>query len=146
MLSCSFIFEWSLLSVALSIHDKINKRQRSSDWWSKMLPKNTLLFQAQAATSSITVWYYVQHRCVQHNEYYLFYIDSIVLPCVSRTISMTPWTMPSWWSTISKKEDWFYIIFVLYIFIFILYWVYSWATTCSPELHPACRFIQVRII
>jgi len=73
MLSCSSIFEWSFFSVALSINDKINKRQWSFDWWPKTHPKNTLFFQAQAATSSITIWYYVQHCCVQHNKYYLFY-------------------------------------------------------------------------
>jgi len=38
----------------------------------------------------------------------------------------------------SKREDCFYIIFVLYIFIFILYWVYSWAMTGCLQLQPAC--------
>jgi len=72
--------------------------------------------------------------CIQLVSLVHFTTSCIILyqyhtSCISQTMSMTPWMMLSWLLTISKKEDCFYMIFVLYILISIWYWAYSGAMT-----------------
>jgi len=131
MLSCSFVFEQSLLSVHCWC---ITKSTSGNDYpidGQKCTPKTNYFFNHKPL---LLVSPYDTIFHIEHNEYYLFYIDSIVLTCISQTVLMMPWMMPSWSLTISKNENCFYMIFVLDIFIYILYWVYSRATTCCLPL------------
>jgi len=119
----------------------------------KQTSRNNHLIDSRKCTQKTHYFYYHKPLLVHLSYNNVTYI--IVFSTTSSTFSMLmslskhaslkwyqpmmPWTMPSWLSTISKKEDCFYMIFMLDIFIYIsLYQVYRLAMTGIFGVPPAC--------
>jgi len=100
----------------------------------------TLHCSTHAIFRKINLRYWELHHCLCLQLYYFF---KLISSSTHASISQMhrPWTMPSWSKWMDKREDSFYIIFILDIYIYILYRGYGrlGPTSCCFGVPRACR-------